>query len=357
MSALPKSVKRQIEAAEKAHAEAYKKEEEPKPEVVEGKKDEEGTDFEKPKEATAEVQPQAAAETGAELGDEGKPAEPALSLDAQPAEDPRWEQRYNILKGKYNAEVPRLQSELKALRAEMEGMRNVLAKMDEQKSAAPTSPAAPAAPQGRLLKEEEIEDYGTEMIDVIHRGAQEVFNPELQAMRDEIKQLREQLGGMGQTLNSGKRENVLDTLTKEVPDWKTLNEDELFLHWLDQKDAFSGLPRQELLDRAFEDADAARVVTFFKSYLEENAALQPPQGAETPQPRNTSTKLDDMVAPGKPKAAPGSAQKGEKRTWTQRQIADFYRKVNAGKYRTRPEEQMKIERDIVAAGREGRITA
>ena len=351
MSALPKAVRDQIKAAEKAHAEAYSKpDEKPAVQPVEEGDDE----TPQPKTPPEGVQPPEAAEaqpavTPEPAAGEEQPAGAAPESDA-------WEKRYNILKGKYDAEVPRQARQIKELKGELADMRGLLAKLNEQKPAASTDAPKPVN-STRLLKQQEIDDYGEELIGVIHRGAQEAFNPEIAALKEEISQLKSQLGGVSQTLHSSQRDTVLDILTREVPDWKTLNEDELFLSWLDQVETFSGEPRQALLDRAFKSGDAARVVAFFKGYLNENAALQPPPKDEPPPARNTSVKLDGMVAPGKPKGASDSAQKGEKRMWTQKQIADFYQAVNKGKYRNQPDKQAAIERDIVAAAREGRITA
>ena len=357
MSALPAAIRKQVKAAEEAHAKAYSKsDDQPGGQESESVNDETA----QPQTPPEGVQPPPAAE-----------AQPVVTPDEQPptGEEPSadgeapgaWQKRYSILKGKYDAEVPRQARQIKELKTELASVRGLLAQLNEQKPAAPASstetPASPEKPAQRLLKQQEIEDYGEELIGVIHRGAAEAFNPEIAALKEEIRQLKSQLGGVSQTLHSSQRDTVLDILTREVPDWKTLNEDELFLSWLDQVDTFSGEPRQVLLDRAFGSGDAARVVAFFKGYLNENAALQPPQQTGTPPARNTPTKLDDMVAPGKPKGAPGGAQQGEKRTWTQKQIADFYQKVNKGKYRNQPDKQAAIERDIVAAGREGRITA
>ncbi len=357
MSALPKSVRKQIEAAEKAHAEAYKKpDDKPDDQNTKGG-DDETAQSQTPPEG---IQPPEATATQSAITPESPAGdEPPVAGDA--SQPDAWEKRYSILKGKYDAEVPRQARQIKELKNELAGVRGLLAKLNEQKPAPPASsseaPASPEKPAQRLLKQQEIEDYGEELIGVIHRGAAEAFNPEIAALKEEIKQLKSQLGGVSQTLHSSQRDTVLDILTREVPDWKTLNEDELFLSWLDEVDTFSGEPRQVLLDRAFGSGDAARVVAFFKGYLNENAALQPLQQDEPPPARNTSTKLNDMVAPGKPKGAPGGAQKGEKRMWTQKQIADFYQAVHKGKYRNQPDKQAAIERDIVAAGREGRITA
>ncbi len=359
MSALPKSVRKQIEAAEKAHAEAYKKDD-AKPEGEQP----EVTDEQKPEEAGQEVQPQETAEAQPPVTPEQPAAEggdqSAAEASGKPEHDAAyWENRFKIMEGKYKSEIPRQQNQIRDLKQDLTNMRDVMAQMKQQAPAAPASDAEQKPPAGtpqRLLKPEEIADYGDELISVIQRGAQEVFNPEVAALREEISQLKKQLGGVSQTLTTSQRDSVLDVLTREVPDWKSLNEDEMFLHWLDQTDTFSGEPRQKLLDRAFESADAARVVAFFKGYLNESAALQPPPQVSAPPARNPQTKLDDMVAPGKPKGQSGGAQKGDKRMWTQQQIAQFYQDVNKGKYKNQPDKQAALEHDIVAAGREGRIT-
>ena len=44
-----------------------------------------------------------------------------------PADDPAAEQRYKVLQGKYNAEVPRYQQQLKEREAQLQAMQNQLA--------------------------------------------------------------------------------------------------------------------------------------------------------------------------------------------------------------------------------------
>lgn len=362
MSALPKAIREQVDAAEEIHGKVYnpkpkdKPEGDPKPEASNEEPEKAG--HETPQETPTQAEelnqePEEPAKAAVPTEEPQEPAEPAEPKGEAPD---AWQRRYEILKGKYDAEVPRMAAQIREMKGEMDGLRGLLANLQQTPPGA--SQATPQAPAS-LIDPKEREEYGDELISVIQRGAQEVFNPEVAGLREEIAELKRQLGGMGQTLTQTQQGTVLDRLAQEVPEWEKLNNDELFLDWLAQEDRYAGMTRQDMLDRAFKANDAARVIRFFKGYLEENAALQPAQADPAPAPaRKTETTLDDMVAPGKPSGASGQvAQTGNKRTWTQKQIADFYRKVNAGKYRTRPKEQEEIERDIVAAAGEGRITA
>jgi len=368
MSALPRKIREQIDQAEKLHKQVYEKKSDDKPEgdKPEASKDDatKAKQEQEPATQAEALSPEPAAEPAGEPAApaaEPAPAEPVGEQEpaATKNEEDAWKKRYDILRGKYDAEVPRQAAQIRELKGQIDGLQGLLANLQQTPPAAAT-PATPSAPATSLIDPQERAEYGEELISVIQRGAQEVFNPEVARLREELRELKSQLGGVNQTLTTTQRETVRETLAREVPEWETLNTDELFLEWLAQEDRYAGVTRQEMLDRAFKNNDAARVVRFFKGYLEENAALQPAQvtPAPTAETRNTATTLNDMVAPGKPSGASGNvAQTGNKRTWTQKQIADFYKKVNSGKYRNRPKEQEEIERDIVAAAGEGRITA
>jgi hypothetical protein len=65
-----------------------------------------------------------------------------------------------------------------------------------------------------------------------------------------------------------------------------------------------------------------------------------------------------MAAPGVPKSGTAGAQDGAgKRVWTRAEIAQFYRDKSAGRFAKREAHAKKLEEDIFAAQREGRVRA
>lgn len=347
MSALPRSVKKKIKEAEDLHAKVYtppvetpEAEAEAKPDAEKVAAVEDNADLTIVEEPKAEVP--APDDTPEQLAEEQQ----------EPVED-AWEQKYRVLNGKYKAEVPTLHRQVKTMQAEVAGLHDLLANLQTAKQQVEVPAAEQTIPQGSLLKPDEIEDYGSDLIDVMKRAGREAMSPELKRMKDEIASLNQQLGGVSQSVAMSGRDKVFNLLSSKVPNWEELNNDPGFLSWLDQSDPYSGIPRQQMLTNAFGQNDGARVITFFQGYLNENDTIQTAQQEVAPQ-RIPQKKLDDLVAPGRPKAPVAAAQKG-KRTWTQAQIAAFYKDVNSGKYRNNPDKKTALEQDIINAPLEGRL--
>lgn len=249
------------------------------------------------------------------------PADPpkAEAPAPTPEEDASWKRKYEVLHGKYRAEVPRLAAEIRDLRGQL-----------QEAQAKANTPPAPAPSK---LKPEEVEEYGEKFIDVVKRAAAEVSSPE---QVSEIKQTVDQL--RSETLRLAKDRFFTD-LARQAPQWESLNEDKDFLTWLAGVDPYTGQTRQDLFDQATAQMDAWRVANFFNSYGSERPAAPP-----EPDP------IDQQV---EPPTARVSAPPPGKKVWTTTEIGRFYADVRSG--RVPREDAQRIERDIFAAQTEGRI--
>lgn len=351
MSALPRQVQKQIEAANQIAEEITKQRK-----AAEAPPPAEG---ETPPAPTAEAPP-------VESPPPTPPAAEAPPPPAPPASPDPYEQKYKVLQGKYNAEVPRLQNQLREamnrienLTAQVTATQGMMANLGRQGAAAP---AADTAPPTRLVKEDEIRDFGPDLYDFIKRTAQEVVAPEVEArikpMAQQVEQVRSTTDTVARHAAKTEQERLLETLDDEVPEWKALNEDEKFLDWLDQVDPYSGNRRGQLLQEAYRRHDSTRVVAFFKGFLNENAVVtQPAAAAQAPPTEARSQRsLEDFVAPGTPKAgATGAPNEAGKRIWSRAEITKFYEDCSAGKYAKNATRRAELEKDIFMAQREGRI--
>ena len=292
-----------------------------------------------------------------------KDAENTPAPAADPVEkDP--DHKYKVLQGKYNAEVPRLQAQLREsnelvseLRQRVNNTESLLATMSAVDKATPAAPAA-AAPSG--ITEEERAQFGPDLIDVIERVASAKLLPEFDSrvapLKTTVEQASQKASHAEQSMAVSKREKTLAALEAAVPNWEQQNEDQGFLNWLNEKDAYAGLPRGQLLTDAFRANDANRVIAFFKGFQTENAVVTP--SAPTPPVVEPQVKLEDLTAPGTPKTGSTSApNESGKRQWSRNDISAFYAKKN--EFVTKgipvPDEYQKLERDLIAAQREGRI--
>ena len=282
-----------------------------------------------------------------------------------------WEQKYRVLQGKYNAEVPRLQrtvneqsSAIEQLRSQVTATQGMLAALGQNRVAAPAGQGpAPAAPAS-LVKDEEVKEFGADLTDFIGRVAEQRLmqriDQKLQPVQQQVDQVRNTAAQVVQANTQTSHERLLATLDKEVEGWRQQNNDPLFLEWLAQPDLYSGALRKDLLVQAYERFDAPRIAAFFKGYRNEHAVVTPPAAAAAPPAQGQAASqrtLDDFVAPGQPKAGgtTGAQNGAGKRIWTEAEIKRFYDDCTAGKFRNKLDQRKQIEQDIVSAAREGRV--
>lgn len=337
--ALPKAAQKQIEAAEKLHAETYPETAAPEGTVL----------AEVPNDQSA-PQGEPSAETVREVPEgEGEAQAPSAPTAETPVD---WKHKYDVLQGKYNAEVPRLQQQ-------NEGLNSRLGDMEAQMGQLLQSQQAPAAPieAGSYLTEEERTDYGDDMIAVVKKAAREEFEPVVSQLQSENAQLRGLLGGMQQQNVQSARDTMLTDLDGSMSNWREVNQNQEFLGWLENVDPYSGQKKLDLLRQAFENNNTSRVLAFFKGFLNENAAYTPNQQPGSSAQAQVS--LETLVAPGRAAdGGEGRAQDGipQGRVWTQADISGFYRDVNRGVYRNDPDKRASLEADLFAAQSEpGRI--
>jgi len=294
--------------------------------------------------------------------------EPLPPDDQQPAPQPvapqppleesgDWEKRYKAMKGRYDKEVPRLKEQIDTLVSDISNMRNVLSTMEVR-----TAPAAePASKQPKkLITAEEEADYGEEFFTVVEKKARELIEPMIEQYDERFKGMETQIKGVGSQMVRSSVERMEGELDVAVPDWRAVNadwENNGFKEWLQLPDPYSGAIRHNLLNTAYERCDTPRVAAFFKGFHAEVAATAPEGGADpslAPTTVAPRVPLASFAAPGRAKTAAQSLP-AEKPIITRLMIQQFYRDINAGRYKGRDAERSENERAIFEAQREGRI--
>src|SRR5262249_37501712 len=110
------------------------------------------------------------------------------------------------------------------------------------------------------LTNQDLQDFGPELLDVAQRAAQHAVGPELQQLHDENQRLRDEV--------SRAAKNTIDQyLDANVPGWRQINADERFHQWLLMPDPYSGVIRDRLLKDAAHAANAQRVASFFTGFV------------------------------------------------------------------------------------------
>lgn len=275
------------------------------------------------------------------------PADPPQAQQISPEPKPQpavpeetWQAKFFTLKGKYDAEVPRLHAQLKELNTQVQQLMT-------EAAARAQAPAAPE-PAKTLITEHDKEAFGSDLLDLIDRATEAKiagFRDREAQLQKEIAELKGKVGRVDETVGSSTKELFLERLAKQVPDWEAMNVDQGFLAWLAEVDPVYGLPRQAALNSAYEALDAGRTAAIFKQYK----AMTAPQQAQQTKPS-----LQSQVAPTRSRTSPAPATSaGDKRVFTQGDIAQFYDEWRRGLIDEA--EAVRIEQEIAAASVEGRI--
>jgi hypothetical protein len=308
-----------------------------------------------------------------EVSAQEAPEAPAPEQEApapeQKAERTDWKHKYSVLQGKYDAEVPRLNEELREsrtmLREQGDQINRLTATVESMKTLSQQTPEAPK----ELVTQEEIDQFGPDLIDIVKRVAQQTMEPYVENKVGEVKQsvqqVNENVASTREDVAKSARDRLYARLDAEVADWEALNKDPVFLEWLrGLPHELAEEPRGVALRRAFESNDANRVVKFFKSFqaehVVENTDPGPAASSEETPAEEPQQNLEELVAPGTPKTGSTDAPtEGNKRIWTRRDIEAFYAEKNewirkhSGK--PLPDRITNLERDLFSAQAEGRL--
>jgi hypothetical protein len=102
------------------------------------------------------------------------------------------------------------------------------------------------------LTDEDVNNYGPELIDVTQRAA-------LQAIQPQLQQLNQQNAQLQQRLAVEARRRLDSEIASAVPDYQTIDRDPRWHRWLLGIDSLSGRVRQTLLNEAIAAGDPHRV--------------------------------------------------------------------------------------------------
>jgi HAMP domain-containing protein len=302
------------------------------------------------KQLAAQQNPQATPEDPAPQ--QAQPAEPTQNIEPvapQPEVKPEkpiepevpeetWQQKYKTLKGMYDAEVPRLHSDVRELRSQMEKF---------QKAAEAPKPEPKPVKSEKLVTDADVQAFGEDLIEVQRKVAREVaseFRDELDAMKAENEKLREQLTTTGTQVSEASFEQ---RLYRMVPDFQAVNADDRWIGWLNEVDPLLRAPRKSVAQDAFNRGDAEAVAHYIGMF---KASVAPAE-----QPSDKAAELEKQIQPNRSAAnAPVSQQA---KTYTDSQIQKMFQKSVEMSSRGQREEAMKLEAEIDAAYRENRVRA
>jgi len=328
--ALPKQVQAQLAEVEELEKTLNAQQEEPKNKKAKEPKVSEV----KPEDTEAEVPVEA------EVALEPVEAEPADTSPTDVADE--FEQKYKTLRGKYDAEVPRLHSQVKDLTAKLN-------KLAESLAAKPKEPTKPKEKVSYVTDEDRAE-FGEELIDVQRRVAQEVsqeYEGRFEQQNEIIAQLQQQLKHTG---NQVGEMSFTQKLAALVPDFVSVDNDERWVAWLNEHDPMLRGPRRDQAAQAFNTGDAEAVAHYVKLFRQ---TLEP----EVPHERQTrQAELEKQVAPNRSANSANTKSVGrDVKIYSEREIATAWNKIRTLNTRHKYDEAQKLEADITTAYLEGRV--
>jgi len=301
--ATPRQVLEEEEKAEKMFMESQNEEA--------GDREEESTDTAMPQEQPVEPQPQQPEPTPVV----NEPSKNELMEELR-----KLREQHNSLKGKYDAEVPRLHNERKNLQQELERMKQV--------------PVHTEKPEERLKKyysENEIAEIGEEYANVIANVAERIADEKVKRVASQLEETN---------VNT-----FFNQLRQEIPGFDEINQNHEFVSWITQPNGFSDETIDDVLQKAAQRKDSKTIAKIFAKY-QETKGTKPAQQQQT-----AKRSLESQIAPAKSTAS--SQVPSSKHIYSMNEFKTMMDNMTKGKY-TR-EDAKKIELELDNAITEGRI--
>lgn len=315
--ALPRYNQQQADEARK-HFEALQNPEQSAPEA-----DDEAPD--------APVTDEQSADTQAQPEDDKR----SQGKDETPTDEPKrseayWEHRFNVINGKYAAEVPALQEQVRTLTKDLESANRQITEL-KSVSDKSTNPGGLTDEQIQKAKDE----FGDDVVDFIQQLVSSNRGTDNSA---KVEELERELNAIKSQEKQKTEASFWTALNELVPDWKAVNADQKFHAFLSEYDPQTGTQRQQSLATAQQALDADGVAAVFNAFKKQ-------------QPQRQKQRIpDDQVDP--PTSRSTTAPEGKK-IWTGPEITKFYKDKADRKFSA--DEAKRLEADIFAAQREGRV--
>lgn len=219
--------------------------------------------------------------------DDSQPATPEPQHQRPPEGDTQvdeetWKSKFLSLRGKYDAEVPRLHQELREAKEQMSTLQGQINSLREQPAAPPGQPQT-AEPDTNDAIDALKREYGTELAE----GVRALIRAERPAPQPQPQPQQER----GPT-------PFISELASELAvhgvNYYRQNRDPQFLEWLKQYDADDSVyTRLEQLDAAVKQQDTAKVAAFFTRYAASSGRIGADPSAHRPNPLSPHAQVPD----------------------------------------------------------------
>lgn len=266
---------------------------------------------------------------------------PAGTSPTDVADD--FKQKYSTLKGKYDAEVPRLHQQIRDLTSKL----NALEEVQPEKPSEPTKSKEKVS----YVTDEDRAEFGEELIDVQRRVAKEVAQDyedrfeQQEAIITELQKQLKQTGNQVGQMSFGQR------LRQLVPDFEQIDNDERWVAWLNEVDPILRDQRRVLAQAAFDKGDAEAVAHYVKLFKQTIATPE----ADIQVKAVRQNELEKQVSPSRSASTASTPTDRKARVYSQREVDNGWTKIRTLLKQNKHAEAEKLEAEITAAYLEGRV--
>jgi len=331
--ALPKQVQQQLDEVEELEKqlEAQGEETKAKPEVKKKKTS---------KKAKAK-------DTEVEVTDD-EPIEEPVAVEATPADDSieevseSFKQKYATLRGKYDAEVPRLHQQVKELTDQMNAIR-------EEAQAAKKAEAEKPKEKVSYVTDADREEYGDDLIDFQRRVAKEVSQDYEERFEQQSRVIQDLQSKISNTDNQVGEVGFTQKLNALVPGFDQLDNDERWVAWLNEIDPMTRGPRRDQAQAAFNSGDAEAVAHYVSLF---RGSIEPVANGKS----DRQTELEKQVTPSRSASTVASkSSNNSSKIYSEKELDRGWTKIrdlnSQGKY----DDAEKLEAELTVAYMEGRV--
>ena len=331
--ALPKQVQQQLDEVEELEKqlEAQGEETKAKPEVKKKKTS---------KKAKAK-------DTEVEVTDD-EPIEEPVAVEATPADDSieevseSFKQKYATLRGKYDAEVPRLHQQVKELTDQMNAIR-------EEAQAAKKAEAEKPKEKVSYVTDADREEYGDDLIDFQRRVAKEVSQDYEERFEQQSRVIQDLQSKISNTDNQVGEVGFTQKLNALVPGFDQLDSDERWVAWLNEIDPMTRGPRRDQAQAAFNSGDAEAVAHYVSLF---RGSVEPVANGKS----DRQTELEKQVTPSRSASTVASkSSNNSSKVYSEKELDRGWTKIrdlnSQGKY----DDAEKLEAELTVAYLEGRV--
>ena len=331
--ALPKQVQQQLDEVEELEKqlEAQGEETKAKPEVKKKKTS---------KKAKAK-------DTEVEVTDD-EPIEEPVAVEATPADDSieevseSFKQKYATLRGKYDAEVPRLHQQVKELTDQMNAIRR-------EAEAAKKVEAEKPKEKVSYVTDADREEYGDDLIDFQRRVAKEVSQDYEERFEQQSRVIQDLQSKISNTDNQVGEVGFTQKLNALVPGFDQLDSDERWVAWLNEIDPMTRGPRRDQAQAAFNSGDAEAVAHYVSLF---RGSVEPVANGKS----DRQTELEKQVTPSRSASTVASkSSNNSSKVYSEKELDRGWTKIrdlnSQGKY----DDAEKLEAELTVAYMEGRV--